>query len=124
MWGFIYLSKKFLPIHIIQSIMKNINLPIELIYLKKAIKNKEITVDYIVKSTGIDQSQISKILNNKAKIRSKNFSILCKFALNNCYIDPEILKGHTVNYIQNLSATNNKLLLLAVYDIVSSSMDI
>lgn len=71
MWGCIYLSKKFLPIHIIQSIMKNINLPIELIYLKKAIKNKEITANYIVKSTGIDQSQISKILNNKAKIRSK-----------------------------------------------------
>lgn len=91
---------------------------------EKRIKNKEITANYIVKSTGIDQSQISKILNNKAKIRSKNFSVLCKFALNNCYIDPEILKGHTVDYIQNLSATNNKLLLLAVYDIVSSSMDI
>ena len=57
----------------------------------KSLSLRKDYVDFIVKNTGIDQSQISRILSGKSKTKSENYNKLCKFAVaifylisNNC----------------------------------------
>lgn len=98
--------------------MENCNISIELLQLKKDIDNNKILVKDVVKSTGIDQSQISKILNNKYKSKSENYNKLCKFALNNCEINLNDLTNDLVNRIKKLGEEKDILSLTSIYKVV------
>lgn len=98
--------------------MDNNNIPLEIIQLKKDIKNKVLPISYIEIETGIDQSQISRLLNNKYKRKSENYIKLCRFALNNCSLDPNELKIHLAGRIEGLSCQREKLTLLALYSLI------
>lgn len=100
--------------------MDNNNMPLEIIQLKKDIKNKVISVSSIEIKTGIDQSQISRLLNNKNKRKSENYIKLCKFALNSCNLDADELKVHLIKRIESLSCRQEKITLLALYGLISN----
>ena len=72
--------------------MENCNISIELLQLKKDIDNSKILVKDVVKSTGIDQSQISKILNNKYKSKSENYNKLSDIPDNLIIAATEVLE--------------------------------
>ena len=99
--------------------MKRSNIGFELLQLKKDINNNKILVKDIVKSTGVDQSQISKILNNKYKTKSENYNKLCKFALNYCVFNLEDLSNDLIEKIKKFNNDEDAVSLLAMYKIVS-----
>lgn len=100
--------------------MNNNNIPLEIIQLRKDVKNKVISISSIENITGIDQSQISRLLNNKNKRKSENYSRLCKFALNNCNLDPNELKTRLIERVEGLSCQQEKLTLLALYGLIGN----
>ncbi|WP_175425517.1 helix-turn-helix domain-containing protein [Trinickia violacea] len=51
-----------------------------LAWLRAAIADRRFTQFEVARSTGVDQSQISRILNGQAKRSSANVSALCRFA--------------------------------------------
>ena len=98
--------------------MDNNNIPLEIIQLKKDIKNKALHISHIEIETGIDQSQISRLLNNKYKRKSENYIKLCRFALNNSGLDPNEIKVHLVERIGGLSCQREKLTLITLYSLI------
>ena len=94
------------------------NLPLEISQLKKDIQSRVISISDIERCTGIDQSQISRLLNNKYKRKSENYNRLCKFALNNCEFDSDDLKNHLMKKIETLSYNKEKKILLALYGLI------
>ena len=95
-------------------------LPIELAQLKKDVRNNIITVDFIVRNTGIDQSQISRILSGKSKTKSENYNKLCKFALINCNFTELSLKDAINDKIQAIFRSNDHIALNSIYRILKN----
>ena len=95
-------------------------MPIELTQLKTDIKNNIIAVDFISKKTGIDQSQISRILSGKYKTKSENYNKLCKFALLNCSFTNTSLKDAINEKIQSVFNNNDPIVLNSIYRILKN----
>ncbi len=94
--------------------------PIELEKLKKDIQNNTISIEYISNKIGVDQSQISRIINGKYKRKSENFEKLCKFALIHCELDMNELKKAIDERLDLLYKTNDTILLNSIYRLMKS----
>jgi len=96
------------------------SLPLELIQLKEDIRRNLISIDFISKKTGVDQSQISRILNGKSRRLSENYNKICKFALMNCRLPDQSLKNAINEKIQNIFLANDPITLNSIYRILKN----
>lgn len=95
-------------------------IPIELTQLRNDIQKHIISVENISKKTGIDQSQISRILSGKNKTKSENYNKLCKFALLNCNFSNTSLKNAINDKIQSVFINNDPIVLNSIYRILKN----
>ena len=100
----------------------NQDLPFELKQLKNEIEKKIILIDKIEDITGIDQSQISRILRGQYMKKSENYHKLCKFALNNCHFSSCEISKHLIEKINRITDNDDSLSLLAMYKLAEFSV--
>lgn len=99
----------------------NQDLPFELKQLKNEIQKKIILIDKIEDITGIDQSQISRILRGQYMKKSENYHKLCKFALNNCNFRSSEISEHLIEKIKKITDNNDSSSLIAMYKLADYS---
>lgn len=96
------------------------SIPLEIVQLKEDISKNKFTIEFISKKTGVDQSQVSRILAGKCKRQSENYNKICKFALLNCQLSNVSLKNAIAEKIDILLQNDDSIALNSIYRILKN----